>query len=321
MGMARPDASRVDTALLAHGLRAAYGIEISSIVRMKHVCGVVAADGRKLIWKSTGGQSAHHRLAAVCRLAGLLRGSGVNVAAPLPNRMGALVTRLADGQVGYLQTWLPGRHLLLVNRQERLAAAAALGLLHSAAHAVEWPRHPQLLRGGLPEKLILKRNFLLQVWGHLEHACPDVRGMKRPILTACETAIDRLQSLAADVTLSHRDVAPHNILWQGDHQLGLIDFDQAGLDDPFTDLAQLVNHGIYLGALGPGYFADVVAVYTRNYPLPPRRKAVLDDLFLFPDVFVRTVVDWAKTGWVPAHRRKLLYAMTLERRRQKLLGV
>jgi Ser/Thr protein kinase RdoA (MazF antagonist) len=314
----RPNATLIDKSRLAAALADFYHIEVDSVIELGTVCGVVSRDGRKYIWKCLRSDARDGFRVAVQRyVTKALCRRGLPAPEPLVNRYGRLVTTIED-QGGYLQPWLSGHPVNPLNRAERLRAAAALGWFHAVSADLSIPAHGQLVRGSLLTKLVLKRNFLLQVWDQVAIRCPLLARDEATLFAAANRAIAAAEEPAPFI-YAHRDAAPHNLLAQRGGRVALIDFDEAGLDDPLLDLFQFANHGVALGALAPGYFRELVEVYSKNCPLSEQRRQCLWVLFSYPDVLVRTVSEWARRGWADDGLRQVRQAVELERLRREIL--
>ncbi len=313
----RPNATLIDKATLVAALAESYQIEVASVIELRTVCGIVTSDGKKYIWKCLRSDARDGvRLGVQKYVARALCLHGLPAPEPLVNRYGRLVTPV-ENQIGYLQPWLDGQPVDPVDRADRLRAAAALGWFHTVSSSLAVPMQRQLLRGSLLSKLVLKRNFLLQVWDRLKEGCPLLAAEEVPLFAAANEAIAAAEQ-PASLIYTHRDAAPHNLLIQ-EGRVAIIDFDEAGLDNPLLDILQLANHGIVLGALAPGYFRELADVYCRNHVLSEPRRQVLWNLFKFPDVLVRSAAEWAKQGWAADYVRQVRWAAQLERLRRQVL--
>lgn len=301
-------------------LRLAYGLEVEAVVRMKTVTGLVDTRGRRWVWKRVAGRSQEPRLRAMAFVSAYLAALGIPFAGPVPNRAGAYLTRLGGGETGHLQPWLPGRHADYTQRQERLSAVATLAAMHRAARGSRICADPALYRGTLYQKLWLKRRLLETLWPQAEAWVPVLRGLREEVLDAADGALAAVHPGVSGpgnrpwerMTFCHRDVAPHNLLWQGDGPLAVIDFDLAGVDDPLVDVMQVSNHAIFLGAPLRGHFAELVEVYTRGYPLSSNGEQALWRVLGFPDILARAVAEWARTdaaGGEPRPTLRLVHAV------------
>ncbi|MCL6636797.1 MAG: phosphotransferase [Alicyclobacillus sp.] len=331
--MAPPQSQRMpESAVTAWraAVAAAYGLRLRAVVRRRSVWGLIEEDGQKWIWKpvTVPADVAEPRLVVVARLAERLKPAGVVVAAPVMNRYGAFVSVCAE-QTGYLQPWLDGRHAQYANRQERLAAIATVAALHRALPVATLFDSAVLYRGSLREKLRRKARFLQQSWPVIADRLPEVRGLWARLQAAAAEAVRAAwssqplwPSLRSEhpplMAYCHRDLAPHNVLWQGGPSLALLDFDQAGLDDPLGDVLQICNHTLFLAGAQPGLLRETVAVYQRTAGLTLERAEVLWLLLRFPDVWVRVASEWLEAGCPEAGRARVLYAAACEQARWQL---
>ncbi|MCL6627668.1 MAG: hypothetical protein K6T68_13920, partial [Alicyclobacillus shizuokensis] len=147
-----------------------YGIQPLCILPIKTVWGIVDVRGGRYIWKPAGRNDGQGRLGELARLAQGLA-TALTLAAPIPTRGGRLLTGW-DGQLGYLQPWLAGRHVSLSNPRERLAALRALAQLHRLSQP--WlPALPSFAqRAGLAARLTGKLRTLHRAWPQAEAAWP-----------------------------------------------------------------------------------------------------------------------------------------------------
>ncbi|GMA56296.1 hypothetical protein GCM10025858_07990 [Alicyclobacillus sacchari] len=126
----------MDVPDVASVARDAYGIRAECIVRKRTVYGIVAADGRQYIWKQAALGDTEERLQALARALVAYDRADVQAARPLPARNGRVLVEQEHGIRGYLQPWLPGRHVLTASRDERLRAIAAVARVQRAVQAV-----------------------------------------------------------------------------------------------------------------------------------------------------------------------------------------
>ncbi|MCL6516499.1 phosphotransferase [Alicyclobacillus sp.] len=288
-------------ARFAQMLRHAYGLRAAAVIRLKTVTGIVDEDGRRWVWKPLRDGCAEERLAAVAEAAELLTAAGLPFAGPVPGRGGRYLTTPGDGPPGCLQPWLPGRHADYTVRQERLAAVATLAAMHRIAHGTQLSARAALYRGNLYEKLWLKRRLLDALWPRAASSVPALRELREPALRAADLALHSVHPGGAGedapwarLTFCHRDVAPHNLLWQGAGPLAVIDFDLCGMDDPLIDVMQLSNHALFLGVPAAGHFTELTEVYLRGFPLSRAGERALWRVLAFPDLLARAVTEWVR---------------------------
>ncbi len=277
-----------------------FGIEAKSVDVVKTVYRVTDPVGTIYYVKPCNHQS-DERIAELHQVATRLSQSGLRLAVPILSRDGRYLVTLDDGVFGYVQPALPGRHADFRLRSDRVMSTAAAAHLHrlGSRMSVKWLRYPV----GLPlaRKLATKRAAFLRVFPEVESRLPYVRANKRAMLHAL-FVWDREPSTVALASPSrcfcHRDFAPHNLLVDDTRRkISVIDFDLAGFDHPFVDLVQIVNHSVTLSDVDRGLFVDTVEVYRRLYGLNPAEERWLWQLFSFPDVLVRSVLEWAKEGY------------------------
>lgn len=319
-------------------LRGAYGVEVDALVQLKTVVGVVAADGMRFVWKSTRPRDTERRLSLIALLANNLSDSGLPAAGPLPTRAGTYRVEVADGEFGYLQPWLPGRHVRFTEVEEKLTTIATLAHVHrwtarltELAHPlVGGPEWHDLSGGTLGIKLSEKWRVFQQVWPLACEREPAIRSFEDEVREAAEGALDSVRAateraeLGANTppvpfrrALCHRDVAPHNVLWAAAAvPVSLIDFDHAGWDDPLGDLMQVSNHTFALCDPGARHFTDVLDAYQRICPLSAERQVFAWKLLRFPDLLTRAVMEWARDDYPPQGQRRVRDAAEKERLRQ-----
>lgn len=320
-------------------LRVTYGIEVEAVARLKTVFGLVADDGKRYVWKSARPRDTERRLSLLARIAERLSSTGLPAAGPLPTQVGAYRVELPDGDSGYLQPWLPGRHVRFTEAAERLTTIATLaqvhhfsGLLTEFAHPlVGGPEWHTLSGGSLETKLAEKWRVFQQVWPLACTREAELAELEEDVQTAVEGALygvraephspgsdSRWTQLGPRRCLCHRDVAPHNVLWaKTAAPVSLIDFDHAGWDDPLGDIMQVSNHTFALCDPGVRHFADVLDVYQRICPLSAERQVYAWNLLRFPDILVRAVMEWARDDYSAQGQRRVLDAMRKERVRQQ----
>ncbi len=315
---------------LADVLAEEYGIVVQQFVQMKSVIGIVAENGRHFVWKPVP-QSEVHRVLAVHQEVMFLQRAGFRVASPVYSRYGSLVTRLPNGQVGQLLPWLPGQHLNLANRQQRLGAVATLAALHRVTLVPRPREHGQssgvfhFTRGRFVAKFQLKLDLCRRLWPTLSRTFPQLQPYTLKLFRELANLHQTLIQWEGQVAFCHRDLAPHNLLWgEHDHpflqKVGWIDFDLADWDDPLGDLVQVMNHTVALVSIGPGDLRQMVETYARNLPLSKQAILVLWRVLYFPDVFVRTVVQWLGHGTPVDGRERVLDAWEAELRRWRVLA-
>lgn len=315
----RPNATQTPKDLLAETLREYYGIRPVSVVHIRTVCGILAEDGLRYIWKLVRKNSpVVARLVAQSAIALQLGRAPVHVPSPVLNRYGDFLSPVGD-DVGYLQPWLEGVHVQPADQGDRLKSVAAIAMFHNLAQTFPIVPSADLFRGSLLTKLTLKRNLLLQVWDEMVAKCPSVAGGRHLIFEAAEEAIQAISS-PPPIFYVHRDMAPHNLLLTHSNSMYLIDFDESGFDDPLVDLMQFTNHGIHMGGLRLNYFREIVEVYQRNHPASMARNGTFWSVFKFPDVFARSVMEWLKKGFADDLTAGVERALTTEHFRQKVLA-
>jgi Ser/Thr protein kinase RdoA (MazF antagonist) len=327
-----------------------YGMNVACIVQMKTVCGIVDTDGRRWIWKPAGRRDSEARLYGLRMMADQLAVSGLRLAAPVPTRDGRLLAVDADGSAGYLQPWVRGRHANLRDAKERESALTTVALMHRLSRPMLPRLGPLLGAGRFAERLRGKRRTLSQVWYEAESHYPPLKAVRDQVFAMADTATAALSPagsahLNVHLCFCHRDLAPHNLLWQGwatdaDREspaarsgmvtstpapvsepntkvppMALIDFDHAGIDDPLLDLMQLCNHTVYFTPVRQGHFQRWLGLYCRVAGLDEGRERQAWQVLLFPDVLVRVLAEWVGAGCPKSHLLRVQAALMKEGRR------
>ncbi|EJY56303.1 aminoglycoside phosphotransferase [Alicyclobacillus hesperidum URH17-3-68] len=306
----------------------AYGICAECIVRKRTVYGIVAADGRRYIWKQAAFGDTDERLQALARALEAYDRADVRAAAPLPKRDGRMLAECKDGNRGYLQPWLPGRHVQTASRDERLRAIAAVAKVQRAVQAAGYPEHRTLRRGSLYGKLRVKANAIAKLWPQaareLSQFAPfavEAQARAERTIALYRANLEQTRSQWRQrATLCHRDLAPHNVLIDGDGNIALIDFDHAGYDDMYADPVQFISHTLFLNELRVPEYQEMWEVYAEHAALRRNELAILLGLAQWPDIWVRALAEWGKAEAEERHHAvaKVQYAVACERRRSEL---
>lgn len=305
-----------EEAALAALLWEHYNIRVALFQRMRSVLGVVTADGSRYIWKELKHPEMRPRLSDWELLVHRLQAAGVRAAGPLRTLAGDLVcpSHSMNGArgYGYLQPWLQGRHVNLSDRTERLASLWVISKMHrETAIPLEnvWsanlpmPSYPR--RSLLSGRIHQKYEIMKQTWPELCQLVPALRSMTDALFEGAvraQRAANGEQSETGrqltNVTLQswcHRDLAPHNLLFDG-QSVNLIDFDLAAPDDPLGDAAQVCNHALFLRAVSSKEWREMVLYYSLYAGLSHIHRQRLWMLLSFPDALARAVTDWVKAG-------------------------
>jgi Ser/Thr protein kinase RdoA (MazF antagonist) len=308
---------------LLTALEESFGLAIQRSIRLRTVMGLQTSGGR-MILKRYEGDGMRRRLEALGDALDAIVCAGVNAAPYLRTHRGQPYFREQRNRLWTMQPWLPGRHLSLCSREERLEAARALGRLHR-----------------VPTAQLMERSFFLRVpplWEKYRHRLERAQeaslrelGMRdgwRPFAEQARQALGELQGANFQRALEldrqhgsfcHRDPAPHNFIWQGDGA-AVIDFDLAGYDVRAHDLYQLLNHALYLNGWEPGLFQEMIEAYDREMPLCPNNRRLLEALMRYPSLVVREWYDFGKSGDRKALRIRLKWAAMQEEKRRRELN-
>lgn len=288
---------------------------------------MISKTGERYIWKRLQSPGALARFSAVAGVVAYLKSRGIHAAGPIPTKSGRLTCTVShsvangtvglnvgigtdgNGKVGYLQPWLNGKHVDLAERTERLEALSTISAMHLAtpvgealtqgmpSSPVEYPL-PSLLA----ERLHKKHALLRSMWPRLIAAVPAARPLFDIVFAGVDAALSAVSpfpELGRSVMRRcwcHRDLAPHNMLWDG-HSVALIDFDLAAPDDPLGDVAQVCNHALALGVVSGSEWMDMAHYYAESTNLSQPERTRLWHLLRFPDTLARAVSDWAQGGF------------------------
>jgi len=303
-----------------------YGLVGTVVIQMKTVCGILCRDGTKYIFKCQAVRDTEVRMQSLARMGLQLRDAGVDTAMPIPNRDGRFLSALWDESgYGYLQPWSLGRHVNFSAADERIAAVRAIGQFHRACEASRLSALPGLNNGTLLRKLRMKQRTLTQVWGEACSRCPELMSISRQVFGSMDSCLQTYVSWLSQrqqqtfQTFCHRDLAPHNLLMQADGRVVFIDFDHAGFDDPIHDVMQMASHSLFLADAQTDHFQQLYTAYTQSYALQPDRRALLWQLFAWPDVLIRTVVEWVRQGCSDSKRKRVRVAIAKERQRWSIV--
>ncbi|WP_067619632.1 phosphotransferase [Alicyclobacillus acidiphilus] len=301
-----------------------YDIRVRAIVRKRSVIGIIADQGR-YIWKPSLPADSEARLLALRNMKRVYETTDVRCALPLPARGGTMLVKLPNGDRGYLQPWIAGRHVQVDHAVERLAAMRSLAVVHVAAQHCGHPGWTQLRRGTLLQKLRAKERAVLRVWPLAEEAQPLLRPWRSHLVRWMQEVLDDYQSSLpkseaawlARSSFCHRDLAPHNLLVDERGRIGWIDFDHAGYDDILSDPIQFMSHAMFLANLSEDAYCDMLDTYVACANLSADQRVLLFRLAEWPDILVRTILEWVRGGCQKAGEAKLLYALMCERRRRR----
>lgn len=301
-----------------------YGIRVEAVVRKRSVVGIISTDDARYIWKPSLVSDTEERLRALSRMDVVYRATRTRCALPIPTQSGRFIVRIADGRNGYLQPWIEGRHLQVQRRSERLGAIRSLAEVHRSAKSHRYPGREHLWRGTLLHKLRAKERALLRVWPTVERAQPFLRRWRKELAECMRDTIEFYEASMtnmqnpwlSNLSFCHRDLAPHNLLVDDKESVGWIDFDHAGYDDMLSDPMQLISHTVFLSDLSTDDYMEMFEVYAEAAELDSRRAGLLHRLAGWPDIMIRTLLEWAKNGCPQSGETKVLYAVACERRRQ-----
>lgn len=302
-------------------LERAFGLRIQRRVKLRTVTGMQTSGGA-MILKRYEGDGMRRRLDALADALDHVLLAGVEIAPFLRAENGH--PYVAERSALYtIQPWLRGRHVSMKAREERLAAARSLALLHRVPTERQSERSMYLRVPPLWEKYrhrleraqiaTLKEPLLREAWRpYQEQARESVWNLQQA------SSVRALELDHRSGTFCHRDPAPHNFMWQGDGA-ALIDFDLAGYDVRAHDLYQLLNHALYLNGWEEGLFAEMIEAYDNVMPLDRDNRYVLRSLMLYPSLVIREWYDFGKTKNRQMLRTRLMWAQAQEEKRRQEL--
>lgn len=164
----------------------------------------------------------------VARRTEILRRLPTTLPFAVPRPITRVITRNGFTAVGL--TWIKGEP-----RLQGAAPPKQLATLLKAIHGIDYRGYGPYL------------DMVHEHWGGRENWEEVLRTEVVPqLLSGAQkialAAIDRVVSLdPVDPVLIHGDLAGHNILWNGDKLVGVIDWDHASIGDPAVDHAALGN--------------------------------------------------------------------------------
>lgn len=313
-----------ESAGMARSVLRAYRLNVEAVIKMRTVYGLVCTDDSRWILKPAPPYEHPQRLRALAEVAKHVHTeSGIMLAAPVPCSSGAWMMNYA-GKSWYLQKWLRGRHLNLADPHERAAAVRTIGRMHAASEKLALQYQAHLPTGSFPHRLLRKQVAVTSAWNEAAAAMPELETWRADLFTRMQNALSAAKHVAAAVAqvrvFSHRDLAPHNMLWPkalDNKNVHLIDFDRAGFDLPYLDLMQLCSHSLHFTNEPKDLFRQITNDYSQTSGVD-LDDVKLVELLLFPDLFVRALLEWAKAGFGKHGRRAVLTAMAHERSRTLL---
>ncbi|WP_421082904.1 phosphotransferase family protein [Rothia nasimurium] len=165
----------------------------------------------------------------VARRTEILRRLPYNLPFEVPRPITRVITRNGYTAVGL--TWIKGEP-----RLQGAAPPKQLASLLKAIHDIDY--------GGYGPYL----DMVHEHWGGRENWDDYLKSQVIPLLLrnaqkVALAAVDRVLALEpVEPCLVHGDLAGHNILWNGDKIVGVIDWDHASVGDPAIDHASLGNY-------------------------------------------------------------------------------
>ncbi len=171
-----------------------------------------------------------------------------------------------DGNHYMIFDWVEGASVFppMITSENCYAIGDVLGKIHQEKLAVDgvvpeedgatmfnWDKHGQQL----PE-------YIAEDWANrFQEALPDIKAWNK---AACETG----EILAKTMVISHRDLDPKNVMWNGDSPL-IIDWEAAGYVNPYQELLEVINYWADdgKGGLLKENFDALLYAYTQHVEL------------------------------------------------------
>ncbi len=317
---------------LAQNIERIYGIQVDAIVVRRTVYGLVGKLSR-WIWKSAGEQDDEERLQDLARMTHYLSKNGLTCAGPIQSGNGRLIASPYEGaKPGYLQSWIPGRHVEVTNRIERISSIRAIAKLHVLGSADKVQMNRRLQTGRLLSRMKMKQRTLRSIWITAKEKAPVLGVLESYIwrrITECISTYEAwLSQYGAPLAFCHRDLAPHNLLWQSngrqngleeDGVVSFIDFDHAGFDDPIHDFLQFTSHSLFLADCTARDLQEMADIYTYETKLVAGRVRLLWQLLSWPDILIRNVIEWHRHGYERDKQIRIAHAVQKEEKRRQLL--
>ncbi len=312
---------------LINGIRLQYGLDIQGIVERRSVYGLIGKEVN-WIWKPIGEVDDELRLYELASMTNHISQQGLLCGGPIPSLYGRFISvPYAGARPGFLQLWLPGRHVNAANTEERRSAIRAIGRLHGLGRTINLTAFKTLHRGGLLSKMKMKMRTMQEVWPQAKERAQILESIEPYIWHTMEQCIFEYESSVKHnfpaACFCHRDLAPHNLLWNsresGDFAISIIDFDHSGYDDPIHDVIQFTSHCVFLSDCSASDIEQMVMDYTLEVNLPEERLQLLRHLLSWPDILIRTVVEWCRHGFEPEKKIRVIHAVRKEERRMQLL--
>lgn len=291
---------------------------------------VRSADRGSFVLKSFHSGASRQHAAWVHRLAGHLRGCGIDqIPDVMLARTGDTVVE-ADGKLWELCRFMPGVAVPCPAPAQAATAGEFLARLHLAAATLPGVAAREAPSPGVARRIEQARRLEALPWPWLrsevrrEHGRPgmDHDALVTDVARRLDTAIDlftaadgprtiarlaRLASLPSPVQPVLRDVWCEHLLYASATSIeitGVVDLHAAGIDTPATDIARLLGSWGVSGECVLRSPVDrhpaAIAAYERLRPLtPPERRLIA---FLHSSAVIFGLDNWFR--WVLAERRR-----------------
>ncbi len=171
-----------------------------------------------------------------------------------------------EGKYYMIFDWMEGASVFppMISPKHCYAMGQVLGKMHHANTSVEgvtpekdgavlfaWDKYQELLQGKEDEAWAIR----------YQNALSDIKAWNQ---AACEAQ----EELAKTLVISHRDLDPKNVMWNGDVPL-IIDWEAAGYVNPYQELLEVVNYWADdgKGGLSEEHFHALMDAYTQHVKL------------------------------------------------------
>ncbi|SDW28353.1 spore coat protein, CotS family [Marininema mesophilum] len=203
-----------------------------------------------------------------------------------------------DGRQWLLSSWVEGKRTTYKNRKEITIVASMLGKFHALGRGLA------VTDSGIHRQHLLHRvhsrfqsfSSLLHSLGKWQEDEYDLHHVASIFHTYGQEALGRLNQLPlAELcewdrrthSITHRDLASHNILLNKEDTPWLIDFETAAYDCQVGDIWQLLSRGLSEQQWNRSVAEEVLAAYEAHRPLTVLEKRILVTLLSFPNEFYR----------------------------------
>lgn len=167
-----------------------------------------------------------------------------------------------DGAYYMVFDWLDGKSVFSpdITKQHCEAIGRALGKIHAANIQMDGVEKEHTCRQAYDWDMLVHESQGQQIEGYevWEAAIDDLKKWDKGV-------IDAWQELSQKQVISHRDLDPKNVMWEGTKPL-LIDWESAGYVNPYQELIEVLNYWItdVNGTYDEVKFQALVSAYQEN---------------------------------------------------------